>query len=70
LAALGIRVVETSGGAVRWAEAVAGELLRRQAADGSWCNPAVDVREDEPVVATSLAAATLAACLGQLRGGR
>lgn len=44
----------------RWAEALAAELLRRQAADGSWRNPASEMREDDPIVATSLALAALA----------
>jgi squalene-hopene/tetraprenyl-beta-curcumene cyclase len=47
---------------IRWAEAIADELLRRQQGDGSWTNTAVDVREDDPLVATSLAASALAMC--------
>jgi hypothetical protein len=45
----------------RWAEALAGELLRRQGPDGSWRNPASEMREDDPIVATSFAIAALAA---------
>jgi squalene-hopene/tetraprenyl-beta-curcumene cyclase len=37
-------------------------LLERQHPDGSWENPAVAVREDDPLVATSLAACALASC--------
>jgi len=66
LAAVGAREVSLPSGAVHWAEALAEELLRRQRPDGSWVNEAVDVREDDPVVATAQAAAALAACRGAL----
>jgi len=46
------------------AAALAGELIKRQQADGSWRNSAVDVREDDPLVATPLALEALAACRG------
>jgi squalene-hopene/tetraprenyl-beta-curcumene cyclase len=46
----------------RWGVAFANELLRRQRSDGSWQNSAVDVREDDPLVATSLAIIALAGC--------
>lgn len=49
---------------LRWAEAIADELLERQRPDGSWRNSAVDVREDDPLVATSLATRALALCRG------
>ncbi|MCI0458683.1 MAG: hypothetical protein L0Z62_17130 [Gemmataceae bacterium] len=60
LRACGVQQVETPAGPVRWAEALAGELLRRQRPDGSWINDAVEVREDDPVVATALALGALA----------
>jgi squalene-hopene/tetraprenyl-beta-curcumene cyclase len=41
---------------------LAEELLRRQQSDGSWINGAVEVREDDPLVATSLAVGALAEC--------
>lgn len=41
---------------------LAEELLARQRVDGSWQNGAVDVREDDPLVATALAARALASC--------
>ncbi|HWO23409.1 MAG TPA: hypothetical protein VNO30_31930 [Kofleriaceae bacterium] len=44
----------------RWAEALAAELLRRQRPDGSWRNPASEMREDDPIIATSFAIAALA----------
>ncbi len=40
---------------VPWAGDLARELVARQAADGSWSNPVVTMREDEPVVASSMA---------------
>jgi hypothetical protein len=58
----GIREVETPAGPVPWAEALAEELRQRQRPDGSWVNHAVEVREDDPIVATALAAAALAVC--------
>ncbi len=45
----------------RWAEALARELLRLQDLDGSWRNPASEMREDDPIIATSFAIAALAA---------
>lgn len=42
-----------------WAEALAGELLKRQRVDGSWRNDATEMREDDPLVATSFALAAL-----------
>ena len=41
----------------RWAEALAGELLRRQDPDGSWRNPASEMREDDPIIAGFIAQA-------------
>ena len=52
-----------------WAEALAEELLRRQHSDGSWVNDAVEVREDDPLVATPLAAGALAVCRDALSVG-
>jgi hypothetical protein len=45
-----------------WAEALAEALVRRQRPDGSWVNDAVEVREDDPIVATALGAGALAVC--------
>jgi squalene-hopene/tetraprenyl-beta-curcumene cyclase len=42
--------------------ALAEELLHRQRPDGSWVNEAVEVREDDPLVATPFALGTLACC--------
>jgi squalene-hopene/tetraprenyl-beta-curcumene cyclase len=43
-------------------EALATNLISLQRPDGSWLNPAVDVREDDPLVATPLAIQALLAC--------
>jgi len=43
-----------------WAESLANELMSRQLADGSWRNPSSEMREDDPIVATSFAIAALA----------
>jgi len=50
-----------------WAEELADELLRRQREDGSWQNAAVEVREDDPLVATSLAIIALDICRNVIR---
>jgi hypothetical protein len=42
-----------------WAEALVEELLARQQLDGSWRNAATEMREDDPLVATSFALAAL-----------
>ena len=56
-----------SEGDLPWAEALADELIRRQAERGSWTNPAGAQREDDPLVATSLAMSALAICRTSLR---
>ena len=53
-----------------WAEELAAELLARQLPDGSWRNPASEMREDDPLVATSFAVAALALCRGVITGDR
>ena len=50
-----------------WAEALSTALLLRQEKNGSWVNDAVVVREDDPVVATCLAARALTECRLALR---
>ena len=51
----------------RWPTVIASRLLTLQRLDGSWSNPAVDVREDDPLIATSLALLALRDCLDELR---
>ncbi len=46
-----------------WTTVIAGRLLKLQRHDGSWSNPAVDVREDDPLIATSFALLALQECL-------
>jgi len=50
------------GGKVRWAEVLVDELMQRQRKDGSWSNSLVPQREDDPLVATSLATLALVTC--------
>jgi squalene-hopene/tetraprenyl-beta-curcumene cyclase len=49
-----------------WARALAAVLIAKQAPDGSWKNVAIDLREDDPLVATSLALAALSICRNQM----
>jgi hypothetical protein len=65
---LGLQDVQTPVGKVRWAKALADELLKRQQPDGSWINPARAVREDEPVLASSFATIALIGCRESLAG--
>ena len=44
------------------AEALAREIVSRQQPDGSWRNRFTDAKEDDPLVATPLAAAALVIC--------
>jgi hypothetical protein len=62
LSELRVEEVQTPAGKVRWAEALADALLERQKSDGAWANDLVPQREDDPLVATSLAALVLATC--------
>jgi hypothetical protein len=64
---LGIGKSQMSQGGLPWTEALAAELIRRQAKSGSWTNPAGAQREDDPLVATSLAMSALATCRTSLR---
>ncbi|HUT35000.1 MAG TPA: hypothetical protein VNE39_16030 [Planctomycetota bacterium] len=66
--ALDAKEVLTRKGGVRWAEALAKELLARQRDDGSWRNIYTDAKEDDPLVATPLAASALAICRGVITG--
>ncbi len=59
---LGLRQLHTPAGQVDWPVALAEALLARQRHDGSWANGNTEMREDDPVVATSFATAALAVC--------
>ena len=54
------------GGPKNWAAELATELLRRQAGYGSWANRVVEMREDDPLVATTFAIQALDYCRKQL----
>jgi hypothetical protein len=58
----------TEAGGGPWAPRLAEELVKRQAADGSWVNPVSLVREDDPVAATCWAVTALANCQKALAG--
>jgi prenyltransferase beta subunit len=51
-----------------WGRALAAELLTRQGADGSWRNRFTEMREDDPVIATSFALAALAVARHAIAG--
>jgi hypothetical protein len=70
LRAARVEELATPRGKVRWAEALADQLVQRQRPDGSWSNPLVPQREDDPLVATSLAALALASCRESLTAQR
>ena len=59
---LDVTTIENEAGSVPWAPLLAGELLARQGPDGSWRNPYSFMKEDDPLIATTLAAAALANC--------
>ena len=58
----------TERGGVRWADALARELVRRQKPDGTWRNVYTDAKEDDPLVSTPWAASALAICRGVITG--
>jgi hypothetical protein len=60
-------VRESMGDYPKMAGDLAENLLRMQRGDGSWRNSAVDVREDDPLVATTLAIRALVGCKCPLR---
>jgi hypothetical protein len=60
-AAASSRALAAAGAEGAWRASITAELVRRQAADGSWRNPSNQVKEDDPLIATSLALQALAA---------
>ncbi len=59
---LGVTTVGQGSTQTHWAPMLAYELLGRQLPDGSWRNPYSFMKEDDPLIATTLAAAALANC--------
>lgn len=59
---LGLRRISTPRGTVSWAEDLSAELMRRQRADGTWSNRFTAAKEDDPLVASALAAGALGTC--------
>jgi hypothetical protein len=57
--ALNVRKFEISGHEVDWAASLSAELMRRQRSDGTWANRFTAAKEDDPLIATSFAAAAL-----------
>jgi Prenyltransferase and squalene oxidase repeat len=70
LLAARVEELRTPQGKVRWSQELADQLLQRQRPDGSWINPLVPQREDDPLVATALAGLALASCRESLRAQR
>jgi len=68
LRALGKANLQTAHGPQHWPRALAQALLARQAPDGSFRNAYTELREDDPLVATPLAAAALAVARSVLTG--
>ena len=60
LRALGL--VRIPGADLAWPEPLARELIRRQRPDGTWSNPFTATKEDDPLVATPMAAGALGVC--------
>ncbi|MEE8460422.1 MAG: prenyltransferase/squalene oxidase repeat-containing protein [Phycisphaerales bacterium] len=59
---LSVTTVDRDGLEVAWAPWLADDLMSRQLPDGSWKNPHSFMKEDDPLIATTLAAAALANC--------
>jgi len=57
-----VRTFERDGVTIDWAEELANALIRRQHPDGSWATTFSFTKEDDPLIATPLAAAALANC--------
>ncbi len=66
--AVGTDEVLTDKGGVKWAEALAEELIGRRKPDGTWRNVYTDAKEDDPLVCTPWAASALAICRGVITG--
>jgi squalene-hopene/tetraprenyl-beta-curcumene cyclase len=69
LAACGVTEAGPEKSRTRWAEALAEELIKRQQADGSWKSDVAEMREDDPLIATTLVLGALAHCRDALAAG-
>jgi len=58
--ALGLARID--GGRTSWGDALARALIRRQRPDGTWSNAFTATKEDDPLVATPMAAGALGSC--------
>lgn len=59
---LDVSTIVREGNQIGWASLLANELVERQLPDGSWRNSYSFMKEDDPLIATTLAAAALANC--------
>ncbi|MBI2920483.1 MAG: terpene cyclase/mutase family protein [Planctomycetes bacterium] len=50
------------GGPAGWRDRIADELIGKQRGDGSWSNAQPDMKEDDPLIATSFAVEALSRC--------
>lgn len=64
---LDVTTIERGSQRIDWRGALAGALLERQNNDGSWRNDYGFLKEDDPLIATALAAAALANCQAKRR---
>ena len=65
----GVHLTAGGSGVPNWPLTLSRELLARQRDDGAWVNRFSDAKEDDPLVATPLAASALAICRHVLAGG-
>ena len=59
---LGVTTIEQESRRIDWRQELAEALLQRQRPDGSWHNDHSFLKEDDPLIATTLAAVALANC--------
>lgn len=65
----GVNLTADGAGVRNWPVVLSEELLARQREDGAWVNRFTDAKEDDPLVATPLAASALAICRHVMAGG-
>ncbi len=66
LTACHVREVGPESGRVRWAVALAEQLLKLQQPDGSWESDSADMKENDPLIATAMAIGALVHCRAAL----